>query len=95
MEKVKFENGTLNYEGQDVSFLWKLYPYEWLTDEIPDLFEKFGDKLVNNEILMLEPAWKLVLSNKGLLPIMNLLYPESKYLIKSTFDLDQLKEQVK
>ena len=45
-----------------ISTLFKLYPWEWL------LAEPFGEHLATSGVRFLEPPWKTVLSNKGLLP---------------------------
>jgi glutathionylspermidine synthase len=50
-------------------FLFKLYPWEWL------LREAFGPHLLTDAVGMVEPPWKMVLSNKGILPILWEMFP--------------------
>lgn len=54
---------------------FKLYPWEWLWHE------EFGIHLVEDCIQLIEPAWKMLLSNKGLLPILWELYPDHPNLL--------------
>ncbi len=48
---------------------FKLYPWEWLWNE------EFSVHLANDCLQFIEPAWKMLLSNKGLLPILWELFP--------------------
>ena len=48
---------------------FKLYPWEWMWHE------KFGVHLSSECIQFIEPTWKMLLSNKGLLPILWQLFP--------------------
>jgi glutathionylspermidine synthase len=52
-----------------IRFLFKLYPWEWL------LREAFGPDLLTDAIGMVEPPWKMVLSNKAILPILGEMFP--------------------
>ncbi len=54
----------LDLESQPVRTLFKLYPWEWLVRE------DFGQHLLARPALLLEPAWKLMLSNKALLVVL-------------------------
>ena len=44
--------------------LFKLYPLEDM------MLDRFGPELVHNRMQLIEPAWKAVLSNKGILPLL-------------------------
>lgn len=44
--------------------IFKLYPLEFMMEE------EFGPKLTANTMQLIEPAWKAVLSNKGILPLL-------------------------
>ena len=41
--------------------------------------------------IKIEPGWKMILSNKAILPIMWQLYPDSPYILPAYFDEKQLK----
>ncbi len=57
--------------AKPIQSIFKLYPWEWLTAE------EFGPQLLETyrEMQWLEPIWKLVLSTKGILPILWELNP--------------------
>lgn len=60
-----------------VAWFFKLYPWEWL------LREEFGPMLSIGQTRWLEPPWKMLLSNKAILPILYELYPECDYLLRA------------
>jgi glutathionylspermidine synthase len=60
-----------------IEILFKLYPWEWM------LREPFGRHLSESPTRWLEPPWKMILSNKGLLPILYRLFPDSPYLLRA------------
>ena len=47
-----------------IQTLFKLYPLEFMMEE------EFGPRLTANRMQLLEPAWKSILSNKGVLPLL-------------------------
>jgi glutathionylspermidine synthase len=57
--------------------VFKLYPWEWM------MREEFGAYLGASSVIWMEPAWKMLLSNKGLLPVLWKLYPEHPNLLKA------------
>ncbi|WP_317224441.1 glutathionylspermidine synthase family protein [Chryseobacterium sp. Y16C] len=74
-----------------MEYIFKLYPYEWILDD------GFGEKLIKNGFRSqwIEPAWKLLLSSKAILPILWELYPNHPYLLESYFEPKHLKDFVK
>jgi glutathionylspermidine synthase len=62
-------------ENRRVEHCFKLYPWEWLWQE------EFGKHLATDCIRFIEPAWKMLLSNKGLLSILWELFPEHPNLL--------------
>lgn len=76
-------------EEQPIMNIFKLYPWEFLANE------GFGASIPNTNTVWIEPAWKMILSNKAILPILYQLYPNSPYLLKSYFDKGDLKNYVK
>jgi glutathionylspermidine synthase len=65
---------------QPLSAVFKLYPWEWM------LGEEFAKHLGKDRTLWIEPPWKMLLSNKGILPILWGLYPQHPNLLESRFD---------
>jgi glutathionylspermidine synthase len=60
--------------------LFKLYPWEWM------LREPFGEHLPTAPTHWLEPPWKMVLSNKAILPVLWEMFPDSPYLLPASFE---------
>ena len=61
--------------------IFKLYPWEWMTSE------DFGDKIIiSAPMYWIEPAWKMILSNKAILPILWKLFPGSPYILECYFE---------
>ncbi|MBM3994420.1 MAG: glutathionylspermidine synthase family protein [Planctomycetes bacterium] len=59
--------------------LCKLYPWEWL------MRESFGASIPGAPTRWLEPAWKSLLSNKALLPLLWKLFPDHPNLLPSSW----------
>ena len=70
----------LDAEDRVIGTLFKLYPWEDL------LREDFSRHLVTSGCLMLEPAWKAVVSNKGLLPVLWRMYAGHPNLLPAFFE---------
>ncbi|HEX4795061.1 MAG TPA: glutathionylspermidine synthase family protein [Humisphaera sp.] len=56
---------------------FKLYPWEWMVREA------FGTNLLLDNTRWLEAPWKMILSNKAILPILWELYPENPHLLRA------------
>jgi glutathionylspermidine synthase len=71
--------------------LFKLYPWEWMVSD------EFGEKILQdkNRMLFIEPAWKMILSNKALLPLLWKLFPDHPLLLPAYFKSDKLPAYVK
>jgi glutathionylspermidine synthase len=87
------ENGLwADLEEQEIKNIFKLYPWEWLTSDS----EKFSQHLlVNDRTCWIEPPFKMLLSNKGILPILWELYPNHKNLLPAFFDDDIKRATIK
>lgn len=78
-------------ECRPVHNLFKLYPWEWL------MADEFGEHIDKdrNHTLFIEPAWKMILSNKAILPVLWELFPGHPYLLPAYFSNDGLHDYVK
>jgi glutathionylspermidine synthase len=67
---------------EPIATLFKLYPWEWLVRE------PFAVHLeaTEEQTRWIEPAWKMVLSNKGILPLLWELNPGHPNLLPAYFD---------
>lgn len=72
----------VDLENNEIFNIFKLYPWEFLVTE------DFGKHIIEdkNAAFWIEPSWKMILSNKAILPILWELYSECPYLLPSHFD---------
>jgi glutathionylspermidine synthase len=82
IEDIGWDNATRRFvdlDGAPVQTLFKLYPWEWMARE------EFGSFLSEAPLRILEPPWKMILSNKGILPILWELFEGHPNLLPSSF----------
>ena len=82
---IGFDHGLREFvdlESNAITNLFKLYPWEWAAHE------EFGPMMLEPvaPLHIIEPAWKMVLSNKGILPILWELFEGHPNLLAATFD---------
>jgi len=65
-----------------IQAMFKLYPWEQM------LRDDYAEPLPNAEVTVLEPAWKALLSNKGLLPLLWERHAGHPNLLESYFESD-------
>ncbi len=72
----------VDLEENQISSIFKLYPWEAM------LAEEFGPHALEtyHAMVWIEPIWKLLLSNKGILPILWQLYPNHPLLLPAYFE---------
>lgn len=66
---------------------FKLYPWEWM------IHEDFGKYLLLRPVRAIEPPWKMLWSNKGLLPILWELFPDHPNLLPAFDSPESLGER--
>jgi glutathionylspermidine synthase len=66
-----------------IALMFKLYPWEWM------MREQFGASLPGSATQMIEPAWKAILSNKGILPLLWAMFPNHPNLLPAAFEDDE------
>ena len=76
------DGGFFDGQDQPVSTLFKLYPWEWLAAE------PFGRNIAIDPrgTLWIEPIWKMLWSNKAILPVLWELYPDHPNLLGASFE---------
>ena len=69
----------VDLDEQQIFSIFKLYPWEMM------LAEEFGPAALDTYTAMrwIEPIWKMLLSNKGILPILWELFPNHELLLES------------
>jgi len=77
-------------DAQDnrIELLFKLYPWEWM------FADPFGQSASLFETRFLEPPWKAVLSNKGLLPVLWEMEPGHSNLLPAYFEDDPRRKEL-
>jgi glutathionylspermidine synthase len=81
IEQIGWYNLDNRFEDPDevgIDAIYKLYPWEWLVNE------EFGRNILKSKTLWIEPIWKMLYSNKAILPILWQLFPDSPYLLRTT-----------
>jgi glutathionylspermidine synthase len=81
LEQLGDIDGQLvDLEGFPIQGLFKLYPWEFM------LQEDFASTIVTSQTQFLEPLWKCLLSNKGILPLLWQKYQGHPNLLPAFFD---------
>ncbi len=74
--------GFVDLDNRDIELAFKLYPWEWM------FHDAFGAKLQEAPTRWIEPPWKAVLSNKGILPLLWEMFPRHPNLLPAFFEDD-------
>ena len=72
----------VDLDDQDIKLAFKLYPWEWM------FHDAFGKRLAKAPTRWIEPPWKAVLSNKGILPLLWEMFPNHPNLLPAYFEDD-------
>jgi glutathionylspermidine synthase len=70
----------VDLEGRTISALFKLYPWEWMVRE------EFGHNLLARTMKVIEPPWKMMLSNKAILALLWEMFPGHPNLLAASFE---------
>ncbi|HLY54891.1 MAG TPA: glutathionylspermidine synthase family protein [Stellaceae bacterium] len=83
IQEIGWDSGNrvfVDLDGLPMRQVFKLYPWEWI------MAEEFGPNVARSGANFIEPIWKMVLSNKGLLPILWAMFPEHENLLPAFRD---------
>ncbi|KAA0076987.1 glutathionylspermidine synthase family protein [Tardiphaga sp. P9-11] len=72
----------VDLQDKPIELIFKLYPWEWM------FREAFGGRLKGASTRWIEPPWKAILSNKGILPLLWAMFPNHPNLLPAYFDDD-------
>jgi glutathionylspermidine synthase len=70
----------LDLADEPIDALFKLYPWEWIVEE------EFGRHLLSSATRVIEPAWKMVLSNKAALSLLWEMAPNHPNLLPAALE---------
>jgi glutathionylspermidine synthase len=74
--------GFVDLESREIELVFKLYPWEWMFQDA------FGARLADVPTRWIEPPWKAILSNKGILPLLWEMFPHHPNLLPAFFEDD-------
>ncbi len=78
--------GVFNRDQQRADFWFKLFPWEDIASDEPELVSIFQSFSQLNSTSIVNPAYTLLFQSKGLLPILSELFPNSPYLLPASFE---------
>ncbi len=82
------DGGFVDLDDREIELAFKLYPWEWM------FHDEFGARLLEAPTRWIEPPWKAVLSNKGILPLLWEMFPGHPNLLPAFFEDDPGAEQL-
>lgn len=74
------KDAFVDQDGLELLNIFKLYPWEWM------LGDEYGAHVFNANTMWIEPEWKMLLSNKGILPVLWEMFPNHPNLLPAYFD---------
>jgi glutathionylspermidine synthase len=74
--------GFVDLADEPIALAFKLYPWEWM------MREAFGSALPEAPTQWVEPPWKAILSNKGILPLLWAMFPGHPNLLPAYYEDD-------
>jgi glutathionylspermidine synthase len=74
--------GFVDLDANDMALVFKLYPWEWMFKDA------FGARLIETQTRWIEPPWKAILSNKGILPLLWEMFEGHPNLLPAFFEDD-------
>jgi len=84
---VKFDDeGIYDSAEEPYEYWFKLYPWEEIAIEEPELATQLTTIMQNQKAIILNPAYTLLFQSKGMMKILCDLFPDSPYLLKTSFE---------
>lgn len=79
---LRDERCFVDLDNREIELAFKLYPWEWMFQDA------FGVRLMKASTRWIEPPWKAILSNKGILPLLWEMFPGHPNLLPAFFEDD-------
>jgi glutathionylspermidine synthase len=79
---LRDDGSFVDLENRPIELVFKLYPWEWM------FHDAFGEQLAKAPTRWIEPPWKAILSNKGILPLLWEMFPDHPNLLPAYFEDD-------
>jgi len=85
---LRSDGHFVDLQDRAMELVFKLYPWEWM------FRDAFSVNLKNATTRWLEPPWKAILSNKGILPLLWEMFPNHPNLLPAYFEDDDAAEKL-
>jgi glutathionylspermidine synthase len=96
LQNVHFDDeGIYDADGNSYEYWFKLYPWEDIATDEPELATILTHIMQNQKAIILNPAYTLLFQSKGMLALLYKLFPDSPYLLQSSFEPLEGVKQVK
>jgi glutathionylspermidine synthase len=79
---LRDDGAFVDLDDRPIELCFKLYPWEWM------FHDAFGERLATAPTRWIEPPWKAILSNKGVLPLLWEMFPGHPNLLPAFFEDD-------
>jgi glutathionylspermidine synthase len=79
---LRDDGAFVDLDDRAIELAFKLYPWEWM------FHDAFGERLAKAPTRWIEPPWKAILSNKGILPLLWEMFPGHPNLLPAYFEDD-------
>jgi glutathionylspermidine synthase len=79
---LRDDGSFVDLDDRGIELAFKLYPWEWM------FHDAFGERLAQAPTRWIEPPWKAMLSNKGILPLLWEMFPHHPNLLPAFFEDD-------
>lgn len=87
LQHVGFDDEGIHDNDENPYEYWfKLYPWEDIGTDEPELAVTLNEIMNNQKAIILNPAYTLLFQSKGMLKILCDLFPDSPYLLKTSFE---------
>jgi len=87
LENTHFdENGIYDAHENNYEYWFKLYPWEDIAIDEPELATTLTNIIQNQKAIILNPAYTLLFQSKGIMKILCDLFPDSPYLLKTSYE---------
>ena len=87
LQNVEFDDdGIYDKNGNAYEYWFKLYPWEDIASDEPELATTLTHIMEQQKAIILNPAYTLLFQSKGMLAILYKLFPDSPYLLQSSFE---------
>jgi glutathionylspermidine synthase len=80
------ENGIFDANDNSYEYWFKLYPWEDIAIDEPELATILSNIMENQKAIIINPAYTLLFQSKGMMKILCDLFPDSPYLLKTSFE---------